>query len=57
MFKLPDFYISIDDVSFFDFQLHLGRFRVEWGSTTPKDRGSTPESMYRRPPGQDPESV
>lgn len=55
--KFPDFYISIDDVSYFDLQLHLGRFRVECGGTTPQDRGSTTESMHRRSPGQDPESV
>ena len=54
---MKDFYISIDDVSFFDLQLHLGRLCVEWGSTTPQDRGSTPESMHGRASGQDPESV
>jgi len=57
MFKLPDLYISIDDVSFFDLQLHLGRLCIECGSTTYQDRGSTPESMHRRSPGEDPESV
>jgi len=54
---LPDFYISIDDVSFFDLQLHLGRLRLEWGSTTPQDRGSTSESMHGWASGQDPESL
>ena len=57
MFKLPDLYISFDDVSFFDLQLHLGRLCIECGSTTYQDRGSTPESMHRRSPGEDPESV
>ena len=54
---LPDLYISFDDVSFFDLQLHLGRLRVECGSTTPQDRGSTSESMHGRASGQDPESL
>jgi len=57
MFKFPDLYISLDDVSFFDLQLHLGRLRIECGSTTPQARGSTSESMHGRASGQDPESV
>ena len=42
MIKIPDLYITIDKESFFDLQLHLGRYRLECGSTTPQDRGSSP---------------
>lgn len=42
-----DFYIGIDQKSFFDLQLHLGRFRVEWGSTTPQDRAAHPDTDNR----------
>lgn len=36
------FYFGKDDESFFDLQLHLGKYRLELGSSLPHDRG--PES-------------
>lgn len=46
MIRLPDLYVTFDKESFFDLQVHIGRFRLECGSTTPKDRGSTPEQVH-----------
>ena len=49
-----DFYLGIDKQSFFDLQLHLGIFRLEWGSTTPKDREPDPDASNRCTDGKDP---
>jgi len=50
--RLPDTYITLDKESFFDLQIHIGRLRVECGSTTPKDRGSTKRSVHGRTAGK-----
>ena len=54
---LSDFYVTIDKESFFDLQIHLGRLRVECGSTTPQDRGSTRRSDHGRKAGQGPSGL
>ena len=55
--RLPDFYITIDKESFFDLQIHLGKLRVECGSTTALDRGSTQRSNHGRKAGQGPRGL
>jgi len=43
IFSLGDFYLGSDgpdSAPFFDLRLHIGIYRLEWGSTTPKDRES-----------------
>jgi len=52
-----DFYLGIDPQSYFDLQLHLGRLRVEWGSTTPQDRGPHSDTNNRCTSGEGPRSL
>ena len=57
IFSVGDFYLGIDKESFFDLRLHFGMYRVEWGSTTPKDRESDQDTSDRCPHGEDPASL
>ncbi len=53
MNPFKDLYIGIDDVSFYDLQLHLGRFRIEWGGPLPlKDSGPPKKSSHGRTTGE-----
>ena len=49
MNPFKDLYIGIDDVSFYDLQLHLGRLRIECGGPLPlKDSGPAKKPTHRR---------
>jgi len=53
IFSFRDFYLGIDKRSFFDVQIHCGRYRLEWGRTTPQDRATNKDTMYRCSLGKD----
>ena len=53
IFSKGGFYFGIDNNSFNDVSLHLGKFRLEYGETPPKKRCSNCESTKKtgdRPP-------
>ena len=52
-----DFYFGIDKESFFDLQLHLGRFRVEWVGPLALTRETDQETMHRCSSGEDSERI
>lgn len=53
MNPFKDLYIGIDDVSFCDLQLHLGRLRIECGGPLPlKDGGPSKKPSHGRTAGE-----
>ena len=48
MIRLPDLYITIDQESFLDISIHIGRLRLELSGTRPPNRGSTRQSVHGR---------
>ena len=55
-----DFYLGRDDDSFYDLQLHLGRWRLEWSSHRVNPsllNGPDPYSVDRRQDRKDPKRL
>ena len=48
LFSKGDFYVGIDDVSYFEISFHIGKFMLECGSPNSRNNDTRPvEATYR----------
>lgn len=44
LFSIGSLYIGMDDESFFDISIHLGKYRLEWGDNQKQSNESSKET-------------